>query len=119
MKTILGNEAAFNIVTCTLTNGFSGAATIVAGEITKSVLSGAAFFSNAERSLVNETVYKSELVTAVTKKIRETRGTKFDKIRKNLTQKRKADPQYVAVKARYEAVSEALKALEAKDTTGE
>ncbi len=73
MKTILGNEATVNIITGTLTNAFSGAATITTGAIGKSILAGLAFFSNSERSLVNETVYKSVLVPAIIKKINEIR----------------------------------------------
>jgi len=70
MKTIFGNEAAFNITTGTLTNILSGAATVVGGAVAKSALSAGAFLANSERSLVNETVYKSVLVPAVVKKIR-------------------------------------------------
>ena len=70
LKTIFGNEAAFNITTGTLTNVLSGAATVVGGAAAKSALSAGAFLANSERSLVNETVYKSVLVPAVVKKIR-------------------------------------------------
>ncbi len=73
LKTIFGNEASFNILTGTVTNIASGAATITGGVAAKSALSSVAFLSNAERSLVNETVYKNLLVTAVTKKIGEAR----------------------------------------------
>nr|VFK48569.1 MAG: hypothetical protein BECKTC1821D_GA0114238_10626 [Candidatus Kentron sp. TC] len=76
LKTIFGNDAAFNISTGTVTNLTSGAATVFGGATTKSALSAVAFFSNAERSLVNETVYKNMLVTAVTKKINDTRSEK-------------------------------------------
>ncbi len=70
LKTIFGNEAAFNITTGTLTNVLSGAATVVGGAAAKSALSAGAFLANSERSLVNETVYKSVLAPAVAKKIR-------------------------------------------------
>lgn len=73
LKTIFGNEASFNILTGTVTNVASGAATITGGVAAKSALASVAFLSNAERSLVNETVYKNILVTAVTKKIGEAR----------------------------------------------
>ncbi len=73
MKTILGNEAAVNIITGTLTNAFSGAATVVTGGMSKTILAALAFFSNSERSLFNETIYKSVLVPAIIKKINETR----------------------------------------------
>lgn len=87
MKTIFGNEASFNIFTGTLTNAFSGAATVAGGELTKSILSAIAFFSNAERSLVNESVYKSILIHAVTQKIREAREAKFRSIKQNIDSK--------------------------------
>ena len=83
-QTIFGNEAAFNISTGTLTNAFSGAATVVGGAGVKAVLAAVAAFSNAERSLVNETVYKSILVPAVTKKIDESRQAKLGIIKENL-----------------------------------
>lgn len=73
LKTIFGNEASFNILTGTVTNIAAGAATITGGVAAKSALSSVAFLSNAERSLVNETVYKNILVSAVTKKIGEAR----------------------------------------------
>jgi len=73
MKTILGNEAAVNIITGTFTNVFAGAATVTTGAIGKSILAALAFFSNSERSLVNETIYKSVLVPAIIKKINEIR----------------------------------------------
>lgn len=73
VKTIFGNEAAFNITTGTITNIASGWGAIATGSAAKSVLSSIAFLSNAERSLVNESVYKNMLVTAVTKKIGEAR----------------------------------------------
>jgi len=86
MKTIFGNEAAFNIATGTLTNVFSGVATVIGGTVAKSALSAAAFLSNSERSLVNETVYKSVLVPAVARKIEtiRTKGRKAikDEIKK-------------------------------------
>lgn len=74
VKSIFGNEAAFNITTGTITNVAAGAAAISASPAAQSALSGIAFLSNAERSLVNETVYKNMLITAVTKKISESRS---------------------------------------------
>lgn len=76
IKTIYGNEASFNILTGTFTNAFSGAATVVGGPQSKSVLSALVFFFNAERSLTNETIYKSIVVPAVTKKINDMRTAK-------------------------------------------
>ncbi|MDX8391090.1 MAG: hypothetical protein R8K53_00730 [Mariprofundaceae bacterium] len=59
-----------------ITNLTSGLATVLAAPATKSALSAVAFFSSAEQSLINETVYKSLLTPAVVKKIREGRETK-------------------------------------------
>lgn len=73
VKSIFGNDASFNIITGTVTNIASGAAALAGGEAAKSAFASVAFLSNAERSLVNETVYKNMLVTAVTKKISEAR----------------------------------------------
>lgn len=75
-KTIYGNDSSFNIVTGSITNLASGIATATGGLGAKSALAAVAFFANAERSLVNETVYKNLLVTAVTTKIREARDAK-------------------------------------------
>ena len=76
LKTIFGNDASFNIITGTFTNLAAGAATGASGLVAKTALAGIAFFSNAERSLLNETVYKNLLVTAVSSKIREARESK-------------------------------------------
>jgi myosin heavy subunit len=91
MKTILGNDAAMNIITGTFTNAFSGAATVVTGAGVKTILSALAFFSNSERSLVNETVYKSVLVPAVIKKINELRLNERKIIMKKYEDNRDAD----------------------------
>lgn len=76
LKTIFGNDASFNIVTGSIATLFSGAAAIAGGTSAKSALAAVSTFANAERSLVNEVVYKNMIVTAVTKKIREARSTK-------------------------------------------
>lgn len=76
LKTIFGNDASFNIMTGSITNLAAGLATGLSGLAAKSALSAVALFSNAERSLVNESVYKNLLVTAVTAKIREARDAK-------------------------------------------
>ena len=84
MASIFGNESAFNIITGTATSLFAGAATVVGGESAKSLLGAAAAFTNAERSLINETVYKSMLTQAITKKINEIRITKFNGIKSRI-----------------------------------
>ncbi|MFD0913868.1 hypothetical protein [Methylophilus luteus] len=73
VKTIFGNDAAFNLGFGTATNLFAGAATVAASTGAKTLFSALALFSNAERSLVNETVYKTMISTAITAKIRESR----------------------------------------------
>lgn len=73
VRTIYGNEAAYNLTLGTMTNLFAGAAAIAEQASKKSLFSGLALFSSAERSLINETVYKTMLVTAVSRKIREGR----------------------------------------------
>jgi hypothetical protein len=77
LKTIFGNDASFNIVTGSLATLLSGTATVVAPATAKSIFAGLSTFANAERSLVNETVYKNMIVTAVTQKIREARDTRM------------------------------------------
>lgn len=73
VTTIFGNEAAFNITSGTITNIASGWGAIASSSAAKSLLASIAFLSNAERSLINESVYKNMLVSAVTKKIGEAR----------------------------------------------
>src|SRR5262249_26570177 len=82
LKTIFGNNAVLNIFLGTLVNASSGAGTVVGGVLVKSALSALAFFANAERSLVNDTVYQSLLIPAIVKKIGEYR----DKKRRDLTE---------------------------------
>ncbi|HIQ44625.1 MAG TPA: hypothetical protein EYH47_17950 [Pseudomonas oleovorans] len=79
-KKIYGNEAAFNITAGTFTNLFAGAATAATAQTGKTILSSLALFSNAERSLVNESVYKQALVYAIDKKIVESRESKANSI---------------------------------------
>ena len=73
VKTIFGNDAAYNLTFGSLTNIFAGAATVAGTSGAKTLFSGLALLSNAERSLINETVYKNMLVTSISKKIREGR----------------------------------------------
>lgn len=79
-KTIYGNEASWNIGLGTFTNLFAGAASVATHEAAKSILAALALFSNSERSLVNETVYKQMLITAVDRKIVEGRDTRMQTI---------------------------------------
>lgn len=80
VKTIFGNEAAYNLTLGSFTNLFAGAATVAGSKGAKTLFSSIALFTNAERSLVNETVYKTMLVTSVTRKIREGRVEKRNAI---------------------------------------
>ncbi|MGK3194164.1 hypothetical protein [Enterobacter soli] len=75
-RSIYGNDAMFNISAGTLTSLFAGVATVVTPTVSKSIFSALAMFSNSERSLVNEVVYKQMIVTAVDTKIQQTRDTK-------------------------------------------
>lgn len=68
-RSIYGKEATFNITAGTFTNLFAGWAALAPGERGKSILAALALFSSSERSLVNETIYKSIVVQAVDKKI--------------------------------------------------
>jgi hypothetical protein len=79
-KTIYGNEASWNISLGTLTNLFAGAAAVVTAEKSKTLLAALALFSNSERSLINETVYKQMLITAVDRKIVEMRDTRMQAV---------------------------------------
>lgn len=75
LNSIYGREAAFNIATgsiAALSSGFAAVAT--AGRA--STLSALSAFATAERSLVNETVYKSMLTTAIGTKISQLREQK-------------------------------------------
>ncbi len=83
-RTIYGNEAVLNSTLGSSTNFFAGAAAITSGA-TASLYSALALFSNAERSLFNEAVYKNMIVAAVDDKIVETRSVKADAIYARLT----------------------------------
>lgn len=84
-RSIYGNEAAYNLLFGSLTNLFAGAATVASGEATKTLLAGLAAFSSAERSLINETVYKTMVAQAVTKKIRDAKTEQRKAILKKIT----------------------------------
>ncbi|MCL9799831.1 hypothetical protein [Pseudomonas sp. AKS31] len=86
-KTIYGNDAAFNITAGTFTNLFAGASTVATAQTGKTILSALALLSNAERSLVNETIYKQMLITSVDKKIVELREGKAEEIYTSLESK--------------------------------
>lgn len=70
---ILGYETEMNIWTGTTTTVFSGAATVVGGEAAKSILAAIAGISDSERALLNETIYRTTISTAVVSKIQSSR----------------------------------------------
>ena len=84
-KSIYGNDAIANTTLGTLTNLFAGAATIATGENPKTIYAALALFFNSERSLVNETIYKQMLATAIDQKIEDIRKTKQDALKLALT----------------------------------
>lgn len=76
LKTIFGNEAAFNITAGTIAVMASGWATLTNKIAAKTSMAALSTFANAERSLVNDTVYKERMITAITTKIRQAREQK-------------------------------------------
>lgn len=76
LRSIYGNEAAANIATgsiATLASTLAAASTALQAATNWAAL---ATFASAERSLFNETIYKSMLTTAIGTKIREKREEK-------------------------------------------
>ncbi len=96
-RSMYGNEALWNISFGTLTNVFAGAASVIHTEKYRPVLAALAVLSNSERSLVNETVYKQMLVTAVDKKILEMREGREQKILSSLALPIDKYPVYTAL----------------------
>ncbi|MBO9538033.1 hypothetical protein [Herbaspirillum sp.] len=94
---LYGNEAAWNITLGTATSLFAGGAAVAASAQGKSILGGLALFTNSERSLVNETIYKQMLVTAVDKKIVEMRDTKMLAIHSSMKNDVNTYPVYQAL----------------------
>jgi hypothetical protein len=70
---ILGNEATANLSFGSLTTFLAGASTVSTVTTSKSILSGLATFSSAERSLMNDVVYKSMIAPVITRKISDHR----------------------------------------------
>lgn len=71
---IYGTEAGFNIATGSIAALTSGFAAISPGSRAQS-LAAISSFTSAERALVNESVYKNLLTTAIATKIEQQRGT--------------------------------------------
>lgn len=83
LKEIYGNDAAFNITTGSFATLSSGAASITNGGSAK-LLAAISTFFNAERSLVNETIYKNQITTHIGIKISQSRATTGAAIRAEL-----------------------------------
>ena len=83
MKTIYGNDAAWNISSGTFATFTSGWAAISSGGQAK-LLSALSAFSNGERSLVNETIYKNQVTASIGIKIGEMREEKGNAIRSKI-----------------------------------
>jgi hypothetical protein len=84
-QSIYGREATANITLGTLTSLFAGAAAVASSDSAKTLYAALALFSNSERSLVNETVYKQMIVTAVDQKIVEAMDTKAQTMDQSLS----------------------------------
>jgi hypothetical protein len=83
-KTIYGNDVSYNVTLGTLTNLFAGGAAIVNSARRKAILGALALFTNSERSLISDAVYKNVLVFAVDKKILELRNAQLLAIKKKM-----------------------------------
>lgn len=83
LRDIYGNDAAFNIATGSFATLSSGAASITDGGSAK-LLAALSTFFNAERSLVNETIYKNQVTTHIGIKISQSRETAGAVIRAGL-----------------------------------
>ncbi|MDX7785995.1 MULTISPECIES: hypothetical protein [Aeromonas] len=68
-RNMYGNEAGSNLILGSFTNLFTGVSTVISPATSKSIFSALALFSNAERSLINESIYKEMLVSAIDNKI--------------------------------------------------
>lgn len=73
LKSIFGNEAGSNITSGSIALLASGLATVSVGVDAKTGWAAISTLANAERSLINETVYKEKLVNVITSKIRQER----------------------------------------------
>jgi hypothetical protein len=81
-STIYGNEAVANVALGSLTNFFTGAAAVSTVQQSKTALAALGLFSNSERSLVNETVYKTLIAPAIDTKIVQTRSSMLAELRR-------------------------------------
>jgi hypothetical protein len=78
LKTLYGNEASSNFILGSLTTIFTTLSAGAGGMVAKTNLAAIGAISSAERSLINDVVYKGALVPAVHQKILETRHSRRD-----------------------------------------
>ncbi len=86
LKTIYGNDAAFNISTGTLATFTAGWAAISSGGQAK-LLAATSAFASGERALVNETIYKNQVTPYIGIKIAQMRDEKGLALRGRLATK--------------------------------
>jgi hypothetical protein len=82
-RSIYGNDAGYNVTLGTAAGLFAGAASVLTKThpYQSSILGALSAFSISERALVNETIYKTMIVSAVDKKILDLRDTKAQAIK--------------------------------------
>ena len=78
LKTLHGNEASSNFILGSLTTIFTTLSAGAGRMVAKTNLAAIGAISSAERSLINDTVYKGALVPAIHQKILEVRHAKRD-----------------------------------------
>jgi hypothetical protein len=87
-RSIYGNDAGTNIALGTAAGLFAGWASVLTNThpYRSSILGALSLFATSERALVNETVYKTMIVTAVDQKIMEARSTRAQAIQGKFNQ---------------------------------
>lgn len=80
LRSMYGNEAAWNLTLGSLTTLLTGSAAVVGSMTAKTNLAAAGAFFSSERALGNEVVYKNQIVPAIHQKILEKRRAEYDKI---------------------------------------
>jgi hypothetical protein len=84
---LVATESSVNFFLSFLTQSFSGASTIVQGELAKTILSGVATLASGTQSNVNATFYRNQLIQAINK----TLDSERDRIREKLAADRSRD----------------------------
>lgn len=85
-RSIYGNDASANIALGTAAGLFAGWASVLTNThpYRSSILGAMSLFATSERALVNETVYKTMIVSAVDQKIGEARASRALALKTNL-----------------------------------